>query len=80
MSQYFPKPYEPFGTDIKVKVEDGDGWCSHVRTLNFEFLTRYLSHNQSVIEIFISVLCSSFIICIVSSIAISVDAGSFRSC
>ena len=47
MSQYFPKPYEPFGADIKVKVEDRDGWCSRVRTLNFEFLTGYLSHNQS---------------------------------
>ena len=21
MSQYFPKPYEPFGEDIKVKVD-----------------------------------------------------------
>ena len=21
MSQYFPKPYEPFGGDIKVKVD-----------------------------------------------------------
>ena len=21
MSQYFPKPYEPFGVDIKVKVD-----------------------------------------------------------
>ena len=40
------------------------------------YMLGYLDHSK---DIFISVLCYSFIIRIVSSIAISVDAGLFRS-
>ena len=42
MSQYFPKPYEPFGGDINVKVDLSNYATktdikniSHVDTLNF---------------------------------------------
>ena len=36
MSQYFPKPYEPFGGDINVKVY----LCNYVRKTDLkEFIT-----------------------------------------
>ena len=41
MSQYFPKPYEPFGGDINVRVDlssyatKTDRNISHVDTSNF---------------------------------------------
>ena len=46
MSQYFPKPYEPFGGDINVKVDlsnyatkDDIKNITHVDTSNFALKT-----------------------------------------
>ena len=48
MSQYFPKPYEPFGGDINVKVDLSDYATkadikniSHVGTLQFCFKNKF---------------------------------------
>ena len=50
MSQYFPKPYEPFGGDINVKVDLSNYATksdikniSHVDTSNFELKTNLAS-------------------------------------
>ena len=50
MSQYFPKPYEPFGRDINVKVDLSNYITkadikniSHVDTLNFALKTNLAS-------------------------------------
>ena len=50
MSQYFPKPYEPFGGDINVKVDLSNYATkaeikniSHVDTLSFELKTNLAS-------------------------------------
>ena len=50
MSQYFPKPYEPFGRDINVKVNLSNYITkadikniSHVDTLNFALKTNLAS-------------------------------------
>ena len=50
MSQYFPKPYEPFGRDINVKVDLSNYITKadiknilHVDTLNFALKTNLAS-------------------------------------
>ena len=50
MSQYFPKPYEPFGEDINVKVDLSNYAkktdiknISHVDTSNFVLKTNLVS-------------------------------------
>ena len=50
MSQYFPKPYEPFGEDINVKVDLSNYAkktdiknISHVHTSNFVLKTNLVS-------------------------------------
>ena len=50
MSQYFPKPYEPFGKDINVKVDLSNYAkktdiknISHVDTSNFVLKTNLVS-------------------------------------
>ena len=58
MSQYFPKPYEPFGGDINVKVDLSN--CatkadikniSHVDTLSFALKTNLLNLKTEVDKI-----------------------------
>ena len=50
MSQYFPKPYEPFGRDINVKVDLSNNAAkvdmkniSHVDTSSFALETNLVS-------------------------------------
>ena len=58
MSQYFPKPYEPFGGDINIKVDLSN--CatkadikniSHVDTLSFALKTNLLNLKTEVDKI-----------------------------
>ena len=53
MIQYFPKPYEPFGGDINVKVDLSSYATksdlkdiSHVDTSSFDTSTRYFIKNK----------------------------------
>ena len=53
MIQYFPKPYEPFGADINVKVDVSSYATksdlkniSHVDTPSFDTSTRYFIKNK----------------------------------
>ena len=58
MSQYFPKPYEPFGGDISVKVDLSNYATkadikniSHVNTSSFALKPNLASLKTKVIEI-----------------------------
>ena len=58
MSQYFPKPYEPFGGDINVKVDLSNYATktdikniSHVDTSSFAFKTNLANLKTEVDEL-----------------------------
>ena len=68
MSQYFPKPYEPFGGDISVKVDLSNHAAkadirniSHVDTSNFALKTN-LSSSKSEVAKVISIDTSRFVL------------------
>ena len=63
MSQYFPKPYEPFGWDINVKVDLSNYATksdikniSHVDTLRFALKTNLASLKTEVDKVHIDKL------------------------
>ena len=63
MSQYFPKPYEPFGRDINVKVDFSNYATksdikniSHVDTLSFALKTNLASLKTEVDKLDIDIL------------------------
>ena len=60
MSQYFPKPYEPFGGDINVKVDVSNYATkadieniSHVNTSSFSLKTNLASLETEVDNLYI---------------------------
>ena len=48
MSQYFPKPYEPFGGDINVKVDLSNYETkTHLKNLSQEYVSSFALKSNS---------------------------------